>query len=202
LPKCDSLWNAEYQNFVVGDNTGKYFSERNNAIIQLIEDGFNYIQKDGTTRLGFDMVVTKRNYPEVEETLRYCRNNNIWIGFSWFLPTGRCSKESFDDSLAVSEEEKQVVRETIGRVDREYGFNHIMYNNFGTHPCTEFLQIFGDGRVSPCAGNDRTFGNIKTESLATLRDRILQEYSSHNLKTSNGSCGYRPRVPLVHITAK
>jgi hypothetical protein len=49
--------------------------------------GFNDSKEDGTTRLGFDMVITKRNVEEVERTLRYCRDNNLWVVFSTYPPT-------------------------------------------------------------------------------------------------------------------
>jgi len=126
------------------------------------------------------------------------RDNNIWIGLNWFLPTGRSGKMGFDEerNLVVSEQEKSIVRDTVQRVDRAYGFNHPVYSNFATHPCVEFMEIFGDGRVSPCSGNDTTVGNIKTEPLSVIRDRILQEYPCHNLQTFDGHCLYRPRIQI------
>ena len=68
-PKCDSLYNEEYQNWVVGDKRGKYFRARNEALELLMKCGFNSVQRDGTTRLGFDMVVSKKNFHEVEQTV-------------------------------------------------------------------------------------------------------------------------------------
>ena len=193
-PKLDSLWNEEYQNWVVGDRKGMYFVQRNKALELLMDSGFNAIRDDGTTRLGFDMVITKRNMYEVERTLRFCRDNNLWIGFSWLLPTGRSGREDFDRSLAVGEEQKVQLRETIKRVDSEYGFNHRIYNNFATHPCVELIEIFGDGRVSPCSGNDTIVGNVRTESLAVLRDKILRQFPCHNYQTFDGHCLYRPSI--------
>jgi MoaA/NifB/PqqE/SkfB family radical SAM enzyme len=98
-PKCDSLYNSEYQNWVVGDKRGTYFDHRNEAIELLMDCGFNKVQDDGTTRLGFDMVVTARNFQEVEKTLRHCRQNNLWIIFVFFLTAGRSAKETFDKAL-------------------------------------------------------------------------------------------------------
>ena len=93
LQKCDSLFDAEYQNFVIGDKTGRYFYERKQALELLTSEGFNEVKDDGTTRLGFDMIVSKRNISEVEKTLRYCRDNNMWIVFSCYLPSGRSAKK-------------------------------------------------------------------------------------------------------------
>ncbi|MBU0898753.1 MAG: radical SAM protein [Nanoarchaeota archaeon] len=194
VPKCDSLWNPEYQNWVVGDKTGKYFEQRNDALKILMEEGFNEIEKDGTTRLGFDMVISKKNMHEVEKTLRFCRENNLWIVFAFYIPAGRCAKDNFDKSLMLTEEERKELRKTIKHVDEEYGYVHPIYNNFGTLPCVEFIQIYGDGRVSPCPGNETIMGNIKTHTLKELRQKILEKFPKHNPEIFDGHCLYRSRI--------
>ena len=195
IPKCDSLFNPEYQNWVVGDKTGKYFNQRQEALDILIDEGFNKVQSDGTTRLGFDMVLSKMNCYEVAETLRFCRSNNLWVIFSFYLPAGRSGSESFSRSLMVPEEEKEILRETIRRIDKEYGFNHPIYNNFATGPCVELIQIYGNGNVSPCPGNETVLGNVKNNKLVDLRRRILEKFPWHDRKTFDGHCLYRPRIP-------
>lgn len=192
-PKCDSLWNAEFQNWVVGDKTGKYFDQRNEAIKILIEEGFNKVEGDGTTRLGFDMVVCKKNMHEVEKTLRYCRENNLWVVFAFYLPSGRSGRKDFDKSLMLSKEEKRRLKEIVKKVDEEYGFKHDVINNFLTSRCVEFMCIYGDGRVSPCPGNERIIGNIKTDSIKELRERIIEKFPCHNPKTFDGNCCYREK---------
>jgi MoaA/NifB/PqqE/SkfB family radical SAM enzyme len=193
-PKCDSLFNPEYQNWVVGDKAGKYFDERNHAIAELINHGFNATRDDGRTRLGFDMVVTKRNVDEIEQTLKYCRDNNLWVVFSTYLPAGRSGSEDFNRSLVLSQEELTKMRETVKRVDGQYGFNHPVYNNFATFPCVEFMQVYGDGRVSPCPGNETVVGNIRTDSLRNLRARILEQFPCHDPSKFDGHCLYRPKI--------
>jgi MoaA/NifB/PqqE/SkfB family radical SAM enzyme len=190
-PKCDSLWNPEYQNWIVGDKKGKYFAQRNQALQLLIEEGFNEIQSDVTTRLGFDMVMSQKNKDEVERTLRYCRENNLWVVFTFHLPAGRSGRESFDKSLVLSPEERRKIQDTIVRIDAEYGFNHPAYNNFVTSPCVEFLCIYGDGRVSPCVGNENIVGNLRSDSLESLIKKIKEVYPCHRLERYDGNCPYR-----------
>jgi MoaA/NifB/PqqE/SkfB family radical SAM enzyme len=194
FPKCDSLFNEDYQNWVVGDKTKKYFQQRNEAIDNLFLEGFNRRREDGRTRLGIDMVVTKRNVDEVKDTLRFCRENNIFAVFTTYLPSGRCTKENFDGSLALSPEEINKMRQTIEDVGREYGFVHPIFNNFATFPCVEFMQIYGDGRVSPCPGNETIIGNIRTSRIGDLRTKILREFPCHDPKKFDGTCLYRPRI--------
>jgi MoaA/NifB/PqqE/SkfB family radical SAM enzyme len=193
-PKCDSLWNAEYQNWVVGDKTGRYFDKRNEAVKILMEEGFSEVQKDGTTRLGFDMVVSSKNHTEIEKTLRYCRDNNIFVIFSFFLPTGRSGMETFDKSLMLSNEEKRKIQGIVKKVDMEYGFEHAILNNFMTFQCVEFMCIYGDGRVSPCVGNEAIIGNVRKSSIKELSKKIVFKFPGHDRKTFDGHCLYRPRI--------
>ncbi|HEA46488.1 MAG TPA: radical SAM protein [Candidatus Pacearchaeota archaeon] len=190
-PKCDSLFDAEYQNWVVGDKTGKYFAQRNEAIDLLIEQGFNEVQEDGTTRLGFDMVISKRNIGEVERTLRHCRANNLWIVLASYLPSGRSGGENFDRSLVPSEDEIEEMRSVVKQVDGEYNFNHPIWNNFATRPCVEFMQIYGDGRVSPCPGNETVVGNVKADTIGELEKSILAKFPCHDRSVFDGHCLYR-----------
>jgi len=194
VPKCDSLWNPEYQNWVVGDKTGKYFDQRNKALDLLMEERFNEIQEDGSTRLGFDMVVSAKNVHEVERTLRYCRENNLWIIYAFHLPTGRSGKDDFDKELVVDSLQRKEAKETVQRIDQEYGFNHPIYNNFLTAPCVEFMCIYGDGRVSPCVGNETIIGNIRNDKIKDLKQAIFEKFPCHNLSKFDGYCLYRPRI--------
>lgn len=195
LPKCDSLFNPEYQNWVVRDKTGKFFDQRNEALELLIDQGFNKTKEDGTTRLGFDMVVSSRNFHEVERTQRYCRENNLWVVFAFYLPTGRSGRDDFDKSLMLDETQKKQLRDTVRRVDSEYGFNHKIFNNFATSACVEYMCIYGDGRVSPCVGTETIVGNIKTDTIKSIDQRILERFPRHDRTKFDGHCIYRPKIP-------
>ena len=192
--KCDSLFNSDYQNWVVGDKTGKYFAQRNEAIDLLIEKDFNKVHEDGTTRLGFDMVLSSKNIHEVEQTLIYCRENNLWPILAFHLPSGRSGSEDFDRSLVVNEKQKKRMRETVRKVDEEYGFIHPIWNNFATMPCIEFMQIYGDGRVSACPGNEAIVGNVREYSIQDLERRILEKFPCHDRTNFDGHCLYREKI--------
>ena len=70
----------------------------------LIDAGFNKTKKDGTTRLGFDMVVSSKNVYEVGKTLQYCRDNNMWIMFAFYLPAGRVLYRDHDADKQMGED--------------------------------------------------------------------------------------------------
>jgi MoaA/NifB/PqqE/SkfB family radical SAM enzyme len=190
-PKCDSLFNPGYQNMVVGDSTGAYFEQRNEALELLVKEGFSAVKSDGTTRLGFDMVVSSLNIHEVPMTLEYCRQRNIWVAFSCYLPVGLSAKENFNRNLRPNEKQKHQMRLEILRIDAEFDFNHPVYSNFATGPCVERLQIFGDGRVSPCPGNETVIGNVRDQSIQDLHRTLLKRFPDHNPLAFDGHCLYR-----------
>ncbi len=192
--KCDSLYDPEYQNWLVNDPTEKFFDQRNESLTLLRSIGFNRVGEDGTTRLGLEMVVSTKNAKDVEQTLRFSRSNNLRVVFSCFLPTGRSGREDFDKSLTLPEGEWKRIRRRITQIDaEEYSFHHPEFNNYVTAPCVEFLQICGDGRVTPCPANDEIIGNVKTEPLAPMIKRVLQKFPGHCRKASTGNCLYRPK---------
>ena len=194
-PKCDSLFNGDYQNCVVGDKTGRYFDQRNEALQLLMEAGFNKIEPDGTTRLGFDMIISSRNIGEVAETLRFCRKNNLWIVFSFYLPAGRSASIGFDRGLEPTVRARQEMRKLVLSIDRdEFGFNHPIWNNFATMPCVERIQIYGDGRVSPCPGNETIIGMVQECSIRELHQIILDQFPGHNPACFDGNCLYRSMI--------
>jgi MoaA/NifB/PqqE/SkfB family radical SAM enzyme len=163
----------------------------------LIKEGFNKIEEDGTTRLGFDMVVSRKNMHETEKTLRYCRDNNMWVVFAFYLPSGRSGMEKFDKKLMLTKKEKNQIYKKIKEIDeKEYGFKHLVINNFGTIPCVEFMQIYGDGRVSPCPGNETIIGNVKTAPIKELKKKIIKKFPAHDLSTFDGYCPYREKLDI------
>jgi MoaA/NifB/PqqE/SkfB family radical SAM enzyme len=190
-PKCDSLINADYQNWVVG-KPENFFDERNEALELLIEEGFNEVADDGTTRLGFDMILTRQNIHEVPIILPTCREQNIWIVFSFYIPAGRCRGGRFDADLAPTEEQKQWMRTLVREIDRLFGFVHPIYSNFATIRCLERLFIRGNGDVQPCPGNEAVIGDIRTDSLTELNRRVIERFPCHDPCKFDGHCLYRP----------
>ena len=87
------------------------------------------------------------------------------------------------------------MRESVRQIDEnEFGFKHYIWNNFATMPCVERIQIYGDGRVSPCPGNETIIGNVSVDSIRALNDKILKSFPGHNASCFNGNCLYRPSI--------
>ena len=94
----------------------------------------------------------------------------------------------------MSESDKQELSLLVQRIDKEYGFDHQQFNNFFTSPCLEFIQVCGNGDVTPCPGNDQVVGNIKQENITDIRARILQKFPGHDCNNFDGNCLYRENV--------
>jgi MoaA/NifB/PqqE/SkfB family radical SAM enzyme len=193
--KCDSLLNKDYQNWMVGDKKGCFFGERNIVLKLLIGSGFTEKNEDGTTRLGLDMVLSKSNQHEVASTLRYARDNNVNIIFTTFLPAGRSGRADFDNSLSLNRLELKRIKQTIQEIDTyEYGYFHGVPNNFMTASCRETIQIYGNGDVSPCTGNETIIGNIRDSSISALLRALWEKFPAHHPCRRNGQCLYRPKL--------
>ena len=102
------------------------------------------------------------------------------------LPAGRSGRDDFDKRLMPSPEQKRKLREVVKKVDLEYGFDHKIYNNFATAPCVEYVCIYGDGRVSPCVGNEIFVGNVNKDSIKEINQRLLESFPCLDTTKFNG----------------
>lgn len=176
--KANSLWNADYQNAIVAGppdrkrpNASNYTKTRNEAIEMLLEEGF---ASHYPTRLAFDTVVCRQNVGEITDLHRYARKKNIFVLFVNYLPSGR-SSDGPDDAL--SREEQARLFQQLAAIDaKEFGIVHdSRFPYAGGTPCT--IRGFGlyikiDGRVFDCPGESQALGHLKTDSLATLWERV------------------------------
>lgn len=195
MPKCDSLWDWKYQNWIVRDYSWKFFDQRNEALKLLIEEGFNEVNEDWTTRLWFDVVVSAKNIHEVEKTLRFCRENNIFIMFAFFLPSWRSSNNDFEKSLIVSNEEKSRIKELVRKIDEEeFWFIHHSWNNFLTVSCVERLQIRWDWKVTPCPWVDTVIWDVRHQTISDINRIIINKYSELNPLNFDWNCPYRAMI--------
>lgn len=56
------------------------------------------------------------------------------------------------------------------------------------------MCIYGDGRVSPCVGNETIIGNIRNDKIKDLKQTIFEKFPCHNFSKFEGYCLYRPRI--------
>jgi len=175
--KVNTLKDEAYQNGIVAGPTGRkiphqgnYFRDRNHALELLIEEGFNNVYP---TRLAFDTIICKENANEILDIHRYARQNNIFVLFVNYLPSGRSTQVMHN---AITRGEQFAIFEQIAEIDRqEFGIEHrACFPYAGGVPCT--IRGFGlyvkiGGTVFDCPGESQAMGNICNESLAEIWER-------------------------------
>ena len=172
--KVNSLTNREYQNAVVigGKDRVKplrmdYFERRNQALNVLKEIGFN--QHD-PTRLAFDTIICRENLDEIPFIHRFARDENIFVLFVNYLPSGRSSTPAQN---AISREEQFAMFDKLATIDRkEYGITHqSKFPYAGGVPCSIRglgLYVKIKGEAWDCPGELEPLGNVREESLETI----------------------------------
>ena len=173
--KANSLWDHEYQNFIVRGLTQNpaaenYARQRNRALDLLLEAGF---ADCNPTRLALDTIVTKQNRAEIPALHRYARKHNIFVLFVNYLPSGRSSDGVSD---ALSREEQRAVFDELAHIDaEEFNIPHRSHFPYaGGVPCSIrgtglFVKITGE--VFDCPGELISLGNIRNEPLSSIWEK-------------------------------
>lgn len=192
--KMNSLWNADYQNTVVrgsgekfNQRSSNYFEDRQIVLNNLFECGFN---RHDPTRLAFDTIICQENKDEVVALHRYARQNNIFVLFVNYLPSGRSSDGV---STAITKQEQMEIFAQMAEIDqREFGLapHRSDFPYAGGTPCTIRglgLYVKIGGQVFDCPGESEVLGNIQDEGGL----KTAWEKARHIQKSFDGGC--RPR---------
>ena len=157
----------ELQDFFAA--TKGYTEKRNKGLEALIKRGFNK-DYEGQTRLGADILVMRKNYNEIEDIYRWCRDNNIFPLVKPLMCNNKGASKYVLENLYVSPQEVKELYERLSKIDKEeYGYTWeptppyagINCNYFYYHLC---VTIMGD--VWPCIGvPDMQVGNIRENTL-------------------------------------
>jgi MoaA/NifB/PqqE/SkfB family radical SAM enzyme len=187
--KVNSLKDRDYQNSTVVGGIDRvkplkmdYFKKRNEALDVLIKTGFN---DSDPTRLAFDTIICQENYDEIPEIHRYARDNNIFVLFVNYLPSGRSSTPMQN---SVTHQEQFAMFDQIAKIDREeYELEHrSKFPYAGGVPCSIrglglYVKIKGD--AWDCPGELESLGNVKDESLESIWNK-----TTHIRQSFDGGC--------------
>lgn len=167
---------------------------RDHALKLLMERGFN---KTTPTRLAMDNIIYQKTIEEIPNWLRYCRNNNIFMVCSTFIPAGRTQKGNeteadFQDVVRLFQECRKIDKE-------EFGIEHsdkMPYIGYG-QTCTQYMGLYVTirGDVFGCVGQSESYDTIRNRSLKDIwRERfpLLQKY--------NGGCPPRQKFYQNRVT--
>ena len=164
IVKCNSL-EEKKEDFMVGRKG--YAKQRNDALQILTELGFN---KTYPTRLGRDLVITAINKEEVYNSLRWCRQNNIFPIFRPLMLIGAATKLT---DWMMSKEETTEMYEQAREIDsKEFGLNYCLTLPYmGGVWCRQlhyamYVNILGEAYA--CTGSKKLLGNFKAQSLQEI----------------------------------
>jgi MoaA/NifB/PqqE/SkfB family radical SAM enzyme len=174
--KVNTLEDEAYQNAIVagpagrkGRVVGNYFQNRAIALQNLIDAGFN---KCVPTRLAFDTIMCKENQDEILRIHRFARENNIFVLFVNYLPSGRSTDLMHN---ALSKDEQMALNQQMADFDLEnYGIEHEARFPYGSMPCS--IRSFGmyvkiGGKTFDCPGESEFWGDARQEPLAAIWGR-------------------------------
>ncbi len=206
--------NNHLQDLLVGRNG--YASVRDNTLKKLIGKGFN---KETPTRLAINTLLIKPIYTELYDIFLFCRENNISLIASVYMPTGRTSelvfqgKEAIPNNLNVLADldlYQPLARDEIVKIlaqMKEYDLKNNIIR--AAHPayisgiaCTQLLgiQIDNHGKVWSCPARKMfNHGRIEEQPLTENRTKkyltIWNETISSNMRELyNGVCLYKGKT--------
>ena len=201
--------NSHLQDLLVGRNG--YAAIRDNALKKLITKGFN---KETPTRLAINTLLIKSIYTELFDIFRFCRENNISLIASVYMPTGRTSglifqgKEAIPQNFHVIDDLYQPLSEDdIDRLlkqqrdyDRKNGIIRAIHPAYISGiACTQLLgvQIDNQGRIWSCPARKLlNQGKIEERTIASvLPSNFLSVWKGKEVltirKIYNGECIYK-----------
>ena len=118
--------------------------------------------------LAIDSYITKENYMDLSDLLRFCRKNEIIPYFEAFIELGQ-SKEIIR-KLALSEKELSQLFLRLQKIDNdEFGIKtpiHSWSRNYGMDVCKKATHMFSvreNGNVHMCVCSLRRVGNINDQ---------------------------------------
>lgn len=155
------------------DGTGKVHEEVR-GVKNAYERALETIR--GAKEMGIDSItvgltISKKNIEQIHEVADVC--DELGCEFSCFpAEEGDYFDNSGNDSLTLSQEEKQTVADKLKRFDYHYYMDNVRLQILGKRKreldcysgrSSIVLDPYGD--IKPCLILDRTFGNIKNKSL-------------------------------------
>lgn len=167
LVKRNSCDNAK-QNYLMGVKNG--LAEKNfQGITNLKKAGFK------SDRMGIESYISKKNYMELEDVLRFCRKNDITPYFEEFICVNQNSEiirsmvmsstELFEAYRRYCDIDKQEfgIDTNISPCDRRYGISGCF--------AKKMMSVDVKGNIKQCIF-DKIYGNIREDDLAVVYNQI------------------------------
>ncbi|MBD3202722.1 radical SAM protein [Candidatus Woesearchaeota archaeon] len=180
--------NPELQDYFA--NRKGYTKKRENAINYFIKVGFN---KETPTRLGIDVLVTKKNIKEIPEIFIWARENNIFPEIKPILFLERASQQEIKKMLEVKPNEIKELYYKLLEIDqKKYGYSWNPAPPYAGFSCDYYyyhLLISCQGDIKPCIGFEKKLGNIRTHTLRECWEHPFMDKIRNIKQNLKGKCG-------------
>ncbi len=131
----------------------------------LLKTGEDLEKQGKKTTLAIDSYITKENYMDLPDLLRFCRENNIIPYFEAFIELGQ--SEKIIKKLFLTEEKLTKLFLKLQKIDKEeFDINtpiHSWSRHYGMDVCRKTTHMFSvreDGNVYMCVCSLKKVGNV------------------------------------------
>lgn len=109
--------------------------------------------------------------PYFLEVIRATKELDVWLVINMPVPLGAWFE---NEEILLTDEDKLYIRQITdenSHVRLDFDLN---FNSYGCPAFTERLHVNAYGDVQPCTFSQISFGNIREESISTIRERGLR----------------------------
>jgi len=175
--------------------------------LQNVLDVFDRSEKENTTRIGVQTLITKKTLRHIPELLEFCSNEKLYPVVDLIIPSGKMVQLQNYEELQVTPEENKWLYKKFREIMGYYGSGvqgggdgcplamGICINNIGDVVCN-------NSGIS-CLTNNIILGNVKTESISVIFRKLTELRKKVNFVPCSNSalgsgyflpCGERVRV--------
>ncbi len=151
-------------------NDAKKIYEEQKAVINMLVDiGFNKVNKDGSTRLGIESIVSNLNVEYLPLLIQEAREKNMYAHIEITKLQG-FAKQNRD--LTIGKDKLEELFTIVQKNDSKNGYEpYEIKPPYLAGTCYENLNrldIHADGKVNPCPGIETTLGDLNKDKLKDI----------------------------------
>ena len=137
----------------------------------LFEAGFAKTLENNTTRLIADVIITQMNIEEIPDIIDFCLKNNMLVCLDPLV----VKSNAYDniDKLGITEDQNRNLYNKIKNMFKEYDMDMYDLSKCIIHHNGIVYDL--DGNIRRCLSVASNVGNVKTESLRELWQKISKE---------------------------
>ncbi len=170
-----------------------YSKKRDAALKNLFEAGF---AESRPTRIGVDVVISKKNIEEVPEIFRWARQHNVFPEIKPIISMKRGASDFTKNEFDLTPDEtKDIYYKLLDIDEKEFGYTWKPSPPWVSYHCDYYyyhLLITIQGNIKPCIGFETILGNVRTHTLKECWEHPFMDKIRNIKKELKGVCGDCP----------